>query len=139
MSEEHGIGIGFNEDMIDHILQELCIRTERKIPLMEFLQECVTECQNQDPINVLQKIVAHTTKANELTFLCFMYGISIGGVSATTQFMSKMPRIIDKAARIGAQAAMEGNLPPELAAEAAANGTTPPAAKKKNPDDIMYG
>ena len=133
------IGMGFDERIVKLVLKELCIRADREAPLMEMLEEQITHRnENSQPTDVLQHFIAHTTKANELTFLCFMYGITVGGMSAAHSFVEKLPGIIDKSARIGAAAAMEGNLPPDMAEAASADPTKTPA-KKKNPDDIMYG
>jgi len=74
-----------------------------------------------DPTSVISKFITATKKANELAFLCFLYGVLHNAVQTAETWEEEKKDLVLKAARYGAEKATQGIFP---------DGMTPPAAIK---------
>jgi hypothetical protein len=130
------IGVGIDKDQVRQLMKELCIKPDRESALMAMVQGY----GNTTPTDDLQRVIAYTTKANELAFLTFMLGILVGSHSVVAEIGNEIPNIIKKSMMVGAQHSEEikelMSNDPDAPAEPIA------AAKKKadqNDEERMYG
>jgi hypothetical protein len=97
---------------------------------------------NSTPTDDLQRVIAYTTKANELAFLTFMLGLMVGSHSVVAEIGNEIPNIIKKSMMVGAQHSEEIKELMNGMDEGEAPTATATAPKKKpdqTEEERMYG
>lgn len=133
-----GIGIGIDQEQVRKLMQELCIKPDRESALKAMIEGY----GNSTPTDDLQRVIAYTTKANELAFLTFMLGLMVGSHSVVAEIGNEIPNIIKKSMIVGAQHSEE--IKEMMMDEGEAPAATAATPKKKAPhyetdEERMYG
>jgi hypothetical protein len=132
------IGIGIDQEQVRKLMKELCIKPDRESALKAMIEGY----GNSTPTDDLQRVIAYTTKANELAFLTFMLGLMVGSHSVVAEIGNEIPNIIKKSMMVGAQHSEEiKELMNDMDGEAPA-ATAAPAKKKPDQtqdEERMYG
>ena len=118
-------------------MKELCIKPDRESALKAMIEGY----GNSTPTDDLQRVIAYTTKANELAFLTFMLGLMVGSHSVVAEIGNEIPNIIKKSMMVGAQHSEEiKELMNDMDGEApAATAATPKKKTDRTDEERMYG
>jgi hypothetical protein len=133
-----GIGIGIDQEQVRRLMAELCIKPDRESALKAMIEGY----GNSTPTDDLQRVIAYTTKANELAFLTFMLGLMVGSHSVVAEIGNEIPNIIKKSMMVGAQHSEEIKELMNGMDEGEAPTATATAPKKKpdqTEEERMYG
>jgi type IV secretory pathway ATPase VirB11/archaellum biosynthesis ATPase len=126
-----GIGIGFNKEQIRTLMKELCIKPEREDALMEMFSNFA---HTESPIDDLQRVIALSTKANEVTFLSFLVGILFGSQVTIAHLKDQLPELVQSSLIVGAEHSDEIK---ELVKAMKSEGQTPITATGENSEEIQ--
>jgi hypothetical protein len=130
------IGIGIDQEQVRRLMRELCIKPDRE----EVLKEMIENFGNSNPTDDLQRVIAYTTKANELAFLTFMLGLMVGSHSVVSGLGNEIPNIIKKSMLVGAEHSEEiKEMINNMDGNAGAPTPATAAKKKDEKEDRMYG
>jgi hypothetical protein len=128
------IGLGFDGEALETEMKKLAIKPERVQAIMEIISGFDGSLT---PIDRLKQLIRTTTRANELAFLSFVFGVGtgMGGAIAAMGASQRQPTMADmlqKAMIVGAEHA------DEIKQQLGITGETPEAtaaAKKKKEEE----